>query len=161
MGVILFPFLANYLFLGGDRSRLHYIISCAALAYLLIVYVNIFLTYLNRKRLEQYLEPFIGRFYQKNTALPGYLASWLIVTVIIAVIKTEIPAVFRPTFWANIGPIPKYALIVMPVIIVPITPSGVSFNNRGRTDNSQTGSDLGENRLINFKPAALYLMGGP
>ena len=62
MGVLLFPFLANYLFLGGDRSIIHYTIACAALAYLLILYINIFLTYLSRKRLEQYLEPFMARF---------------------------------------------------------------------------------------------------
>ena len=73
MGVILLPFLANYLFLGGDRSGLHYAISCAALAYLLIIYVNIFLTYLDCKRLEEYL-----------TTLPGHMGSWLIVTIIIA-----------------------------------------------------------------------------
>ena len=86
MGVILFPFLANYLFLGGDRSRLHYIISCAALACLIILYVNIILTYLHRRRLEQYLEPFIERFFQKKSTLLGYLLNWLIVTVLVAFI---------------------------------------------------------------------------
>jgi len=85
MGVILFPFLANYLFLGGDRSGLHYAISCAALAYLLILYANIILSYLNRKRLEQHLEPFIARFYEKKAILLGRLASWLLVTVVISI----------------------------------------------------------------------------
>ncbi len=79
-GVILFPFLANYLFLGGERSTLHYIISCTAFAYLLITYINIFLTYLGRNHLEHCLEPFTERLYTKNTTLPAYLIIWLLVT---------------------------------------------------------------------------------
>jgi len=86
MGVILFPFLANYLFLGGDRSIFHYTIACSAFAYLLILYVNIGLTYLRCKRIEQYLEPFIARFSQKNTILCGHVTIWLLVTVLLAFI---------------------------------------------------------------------------
>ena len=84
MAVILFPFLANYLFLGGDRSRLHFIIACAALAYLLILYVDIILIYLRRKQLGQYLEPLMGRFYPQRASLLGPLTIWLIATVLIA-----------------------------------------------------------------------------
>ncbi len=83
MAMALFPFLANYLFLGGDRSRLHYLIACTALAYLLMLYVNIILIYQHRKQLGQYLEPLMEHFYQKKAALLGYLTSWLIVTVLI------------------------------------------------------------------------------
>ncbi len=86
MGLILFPFLANYLFLGGDRSIFHYTIACAALAYLLILYVNIVLTYLRCKRLEQYLEPFMARFSRKRATLWGHVTIWLLVTVLIAFI---------------------------------------------------------------------------
>lgn len=86
MGLILYPFLANYLFLGGNRSIFHYTIACAALGYLLILYVNIVLTYLRSKRIEQYLEPFMARFSQKNTTLLGHLTIWLIVTVLLAYI---------------------------------------------------------------------------
>lgn len=86
MGLILFPFLANYLFLGGDRSIFHYTIACAALAYLLLLYVNIGLTYLRYKRLEQYLEPFMARFSPKKATLLGHLTIWLLVTVLIAFI---------------------------------------------------------------------------
>jgi len=84
VGVILYPFLANYLFLGGDRSLFHYTVACAALAYLLILYVNIILTYLGCKRLEKYLEPFMVRFSQNNAVLWAYLGIWLLVTVLIA-----------------------------------------------------------------------------
>jgi len=86
MGVLLYPFLANYLFLGGDRSNFHYIMACAGLAYLLILYVNIILTYLNRKRVEEYLEPFLERFCRKNATRWAYLTIWMFITVIIAFI---------------------------------------------------------------------------
>ncbi|MCK5912246.1 MAG: ABC transporter permease subunit, partial [Desulfuromusa sp.] len=82
--IILFPFLANYLFLGGSDNRFNYIIACVALAYLLILYVNIVLTYLDRKALGESLELLIGRFYQKRAALLGRLICWLVVTVLIA-----------------------------------------------------------------------------
>ena len=82
--IILFPFLANYLFLGGSDNRFNYIIACVALAYLLILYVNIVLTYLNRKVLGESLELIIGRFYRKRAALLGRLLCWLMVTVPIA-----------------------------------------------------------------------------
>jgi general L-amino acid transport system permease protein len=40
MAVVLYPFLANYLFLGGERGYLHYGLACLALAYLLQVYLD-------------------------------------------------------------------------------------------------------------------------
>jgi general L-amino acid transport system permease protein len=95
--VILFPFLANYLFLGGERSRFHYIIACAALAYLLMLYVNIILIYLHRKQLGQYLEPLIEPFYHKRAALLGHLTSWLIITVLVAFTLQNLILVPVPT----------------------------------------------------------------
>ncbi len=83
-GIMLFPFLANYLFLGGDRSGMHYIISCAALAYLLILYINIILTHLQCRQLGQYLEPLVERFYQKGATLWSQLISLTVVTVLVA-----------------------------------------------------------------------------
>ena len=82
--IILFPFLANYLFLGGSDNRFNFIIACIALASLLILYVNVILTYLQRKTLGEYLEPLIGRFYQRRAALLGRLLCWLVVTILIA-----------------------------------------------------------------------------
>ena len=82
-GVTLFPFVANYLFLGGERSVFHYIVSCFALAYLLLIYTNIFLTYIGKKQFEQYLEPFTGRLYRKNTFLSAHLIILLLLTAII------------------------------------------------------------------------------
>ncbi|MCP4340646.1 MAG: amino acid ABC transporter permease [Desulfobulbaceae bacterium] len=81
MGVLLFPFLANYLFLGGDRSALHYTLGCAALAYLLLIYVNIVLSYLQGKRLEHYIEPIFDGFAPKRPRLWAHLMSWLLVTL--------------------------------------------------------------------------------
>jgi len=82
--IILFPFLANFLFLGGSDNRFNYIVACVALAYLLILYINIGLIYLDRKILGEYLEPLIGRFYQRRAALLGRLLCWLTVAVLLA-----------------------------------------------------------------------------
>ena len=122
MGVILFPFLANYLFSGGDRSRLHYIISCAALAYLLTLYVNIILVYLRRKRLEQYLEPFMERFSLKRAALLAHLPSWLIVTVLIAfVFKNQTLEHVSVDAWGGLF----LTLVISGVSIVMALPIGI------------------------------------
>jgi len=122
MGVILLPFLANYLFLGGDRSRLHYTISCAALAYLLIIYVNIVLTYLGRKRLEQYLEPFTERFFHKNATLPAHFVIWLTVTVPVAfILKTQALELVPVDAWGGLF----LTLIISGVSIVMALPIGI------------------------------------
>ncbi len=81
--IILFPFLANYLFLGGSDNRFNYIVACVALAYLLILYVNIGLIFLDRKILGEYLEPLMGHFYPRRAALLGRLLVWLVVTVLL------------------------------------------------------------------------------
>lgn len=82
--IILFPFLGNFLFLGGSDNRFNYIAACVALAYLLILYVNIGLIYLDRKILGDYLEPLIEPFYQRRAALLGRFLVWLVVTALLA-----------------------------------------------------------------------------
>lgn len=63
-GVILYPILASYIFLGGERSNIHYLLACTGLAYLLIVYIDTLLLYLGSKKssqvIELLLEPFLG-----------------------------------------------------------------------------------------------------
>ncbi len=90
LAVLLFPFLANYIFLGGIDSGFNYIIACAALARLVLLYVNIILIYLGRNQLEQYLELIISRFYPKRAALLGYFICWLVMTVLIAFIFKDL-----------------------------------------------------------------------
>jgi len=80
MAVILYPFLANYLFLGGDRSTLHYIMACAAMAYLLMVYINIILIYTDHQRLGQYLEPLLERVSPKKATFISNLTCLLVVS---------------------------------------------------------------------------------
>lgn len=64
-GVILYPVLASYLFLGGDRSNIHYLLACTGLAYLLIVYIDTLMLYLGLKKISQVivtlLEPLLGK----------------------------------------------------------------------------------------------------
>jgi len=86
MGILLYPFLANYLFLGGDRSSFHYLMACAALAYLLILYANILFSYLCLKQIEHYFEPFIDRFFKTNTTRWAHVTIWLFITVLISII---------------------------------------------------------------------------
>jgi general L-amino acid transport system permease protein len=86
MAVVLYPFLANYLFLGGDRSYLHYIIACVALAYLLMMYINIILIYTGYQQLGQYLEPLLERVSQKKAALLSHLACLLVLSFLVGFI---------------------------------------------------------------------------
>jgi general L-amino acid transport system permease protein len=84
MGVVLFPVLANYLFLGGDRSFLHYLLSCTGFAYLIKLYINTALVYLGRRQLGQYLEPLAKYLSPKKSLIIGDLTSWLLITVLVA-----------------------------------------------------------------------------
>ncbi len=74
MAVILYPFLADYLFLGGDRSDPHFIIACVALAYLMMTCFDIILIYSGGKQLGQYLEPLLERVSHEKSALLSYLS---------------------------------------------------------------------------------------
>lgn len=86
MAVVLYPFLVNYLFLGGDRSYLHYIIACVALAYLLMMYINIILIYTGHQQLGQYLEPLLERVFQNKAALLSHLACLLALSFLVGFI---------------------------------------------------------------------------
>jgi general L-amino acid transport system permease protein len=122
MGVMLFPFLANYLFLGGDRSNVHYIIACSAFAYLLILYINIILTYLNCKRLEQYLETFMERFSTKRAAFLSHSTIWLFLTVVIAYLfKDQALEYVDVDAWGGLF----LTLIISGVSIVMALPIGI------------------------------------
>lgn len=122
MGLLLVPFLANYLFLGGDRSNVHYIIACSALAYLLILYINIVLTYLKRKRVEQYLEVFMARFSKKRATLLAHSTIWLFFTVLIACIfKGQTLAYVDVDAWGGLF----LTLVISGVSIVMALPIGI------------------------------------
>ncbi len=71
-GVILYPLLASYIFLGGERSTIHYLLSCTALAYLLIVYIDTLLLYLGSKKTSQVLEPLLEPFLGKKADQAGF-----------------------------------------------------------------------------------------
>jgi len=96
MAVILYPFLADYLFLGGDRSTLHYIMACAAFAYLLVVYINIILIYTGQQRLGQYLEPLLERVSPKKAAFISHLACLLVVSFLVVVMFQNVQLEYVP-----------------------------------------------------------------
>ncbi len=89
MAVIFYPFLANYLFSGGDQSTFHYTMACVALAYLLMVYINTSLIYLGQKQLGELLEPLMERLYPKRAAFLGHLACLLGLSVVILFLFQE------------------------------------------------------------------------
>jgi len=71
--VILYPFLASYLFLGGERSLFHYTLACVGLAFLVLEYINIIFIYLGFKQLGLVLEPLMERLYPKRAAFLSQL----------------------------------------------------------------------------------------
>ena len=85
MAVILYPLLANYLFLGGDRSTLHYIMACVALASLVMLYRNSMLIYTGLQRLGQYLEPLLENVSPKKAAFISHLTCLLVVSFLVVV----------------------------------------------------------------------------
>lgn len=85
MAVALYPFLANYFFLGGDRSILHAILACTAMGYLLMVYINVVLVYTGRPQLDQHLEPYLEKVSAKNAGWLSHLTCVLMLSVLVGV----------------------------------------------------------------------------
>ncbi len=85
MAVLLYPFLADYIFLGGDRSTLHGIFACLALGYLALTYINIIMVYTGNRLLSQYLEPVLERLSMKHVELLSQLACLVILSFVIGV----------------------------------------------------------------------------
>jgi general L-amino acid transport system permease protein len=77
MAVVLYPFLADYLFLGGDRGILHYGLSCLALGYLVMVYINTVLVYTGQKKLDQMIEPMWELLFPNKAVLASRLSCLL------------------------------------------------------------------------------------
>ena len=96
MAVVLYPFLANYLFLGGDRSLLHFTLACVALAYLLTVWIDIILIYGGGRPLGQYFEPLMERVSRKRAALLSQLAPLTVMSAILLVLFKEVRFEYVP-----------------------------------------------------------------
>lgn len=62
MAVVLYPFLASYLFLGGHRGIFHLIMACLALSYLLTVYLDLVLSWVGKRKISSLFEPLAGKF---------------------------------------------------------------------------------------------------
>ncbi len=131
LGILLMPFLANYLFLGGERSNFHYIVACSALGALLLIYLNIVLNYLNGKSLVRYIEPFIERMAKQHTALFSYLIIWFIATGVIAVLfKSQTLEYVSVDAWGGLF----LTLIISGVSIVAALPIGIVLALGRRSD---------------------------
>ena len=96
MAVVLYPFLANYLFLGGDRSALHYFLACLALAYLLMVVIDMLLIYAGYRRFEQIVEPLMAKVSRKKSEFLSQLVSPLVMSVIVMVLLQNVQLTHVP-----------------------------------------------------------------
>jgi len=85
---LLFPFLGSYLFLGGnigeERSVAHGILSCAALALIILNYCNLVLAYVGRKSLGTYVAPYFQKMKIRHAPQYGFCSLWVLTTLVIA-----------------------------------------------------------------------------
>ena len=122
MAVILYPFLANYLFLGGEPSNLHTIFACSALAYLLMIYINIILIYTGCQQLGQYLEPLAERVFPKHADRLGDLACFMVLVFLMMVIFQDFQLEYVPIdLWGGLF----LTIIISGFAIVMALPIGV------------------------------------
>jgi general L-amino acid transport system permease protein len=122
MGAILFPILANYLFLGGDLSSLHYFLSCAGFSYLLMMYVNVGMVYLGGQPIGQYVEPLLLRFSTKRAVFLGDSIIWLLITVIVGLVFRDLSLELVPVdSWGGLF----VTLIISGFSIVMALPIGI------------------------------------
>ncbi|MDM8540879.1 amino acid ABC transporter permease [Desulfococcaceae bacterium HSG9] len=131
MAVVLYPFLANYLFIGGEPNGLHYIIACVALAYLMMIYINIILIYTGCQLLEQYLEPLLERISPKKAALLSHVACWFVLSLLIVSIFQGVQLQHVPIdMWGGLF----LTVVISSFAIVMALPIGV-FLALGRRSN--------------------------
>lgn len=123
VGVILYPFIASYLFLGGEHSLVHYIFACTAVAYLLLVYLETFLAHLGfKKNLGQIVEPFVERVFAKRTNSAGFIFILAGLTVLIALNLNRIELEFVPIdLWGGLF----LTIIISGFSIVMALPIGI------------------------------------
>ncbi len=86
VGVLLYPFGASYLFLGGDRSLLHYLLASAALAYLVLLYIDTVLLSLTSKNGAQFLEKLFEPVFKKKAGEAAFACLLAGITIFTAAI---------------------------------------------------------------------------
>ncbi|MDJ0721227.1 MAG: amino acid ABC transporter permease [Desulfobacterales bacterium] len=96
MAVVLYPFLADYIFLGGDRSTLHGMFACLALGYLALTYINIALVYAGKRQLSLYLEPLLERVSMKYADLLSQLLCLMALSVLIGMALHDVQLTHVP-----------------------------------------------------------------
>lgn len=121
-GVILYPILASYIFLGGERSNIHYLLACTGLAYLLIVYIDTLLLYLGSKKSSQVIEPLLEPFLGKKADQVGFFLLLGGLVVLIAIVLQGLELEHVPTgSWGGLF----ITLIISGFSIVMALPIGI------------------------------------
>ena len=87
--IALYPFIAGYLFLGGQfgvqLGLFHGAMTCVALAFLTIIYANWLLSALGHKGLNELFVPLFSRLFKHRIQLLSCLAVWLPLALVFAV----------------------------------------------------------------------------
>lgn len=79
--LVLYPFLADYFFLGGTAGPLHYTMACVALAYLAMVYLDAVLIYAGVGPFRRVFEPLWNRLLPEYAGLLSWMTGLLILTL--------------------------------------------------------------------------------
>ncbi len=120
--VFLYPCAASYLFLGGERSLIHYILACIALAYLLMLYINTILLYLISKDLEQIIEPLFRPIFAKRTRFTCFVTILSFLTLVLTIVLKGVVLEHVSTeFWGGLF----LTIIISGFSIVMALPIGI------------------------------------
>ncbi|MCG8335059.1 MAG: amino acid ABC transporter permease [Proteobacteria bacterium] len=83
---VLYPFLAAYIFLGGDRGWFHFAVSCIALAALLVLYLNVLLLYLKGESLQQRMDRLLKPLFHERSNAAGLVLVLILFSFVIGII---------------------------------------------------------------------------
>ncbi len=81
-GVVLYPFVAAYIFLGGERGDFHYLVFCLGLAYLILLYIDVALVHTRGKKLSQVFDRYLEPIFGKRSAVASFILIMALITVL-------------------------------------------------------------------------------
>jgi len=98
--IVLYPFLASYLFLGGsighDISVFHGVMSAAALGFFVLLYMNLVMRLFGKKCLHEYVVSRFTTLSLRNAKPMAFVTSWLIMSVVMAIVLFRVSLVLVP-----------------------------------------------------------------
>lgn len=84
----LYPFVGAYLFLGGrfgvELGLVHGTMTCFALAFLVMLYMNWVLSALDYKGVNEWFLPLVSRWAERRIHLMSFIVVWVLIALVIA-----------------------------------------------------------------------------